>query len=82
MNLYPCRGTKNNLIFNLDEIMNNLKDYNIFIKEYENSLEEIINNNIIRINNIEKITTFEEFIGRISQIYKNINMDYFKKFIH
>ena len=72
----------NNLIFNLDKNINNLKDYNIFIKEYEISLEEIINNNIIRINNIEKITTFEEFIGRISQIYKNINMDYFKKFIN
>ena len=74
--------TFNNLNFNLDDIIKNLKYYNIFIEEYENSLEEIIKHNIIRINNIEKITTFEEFIGRISQIYKNINFDYYKKFIN
>ena len=72
----------NNLKFNLDDIIKNLEHYNIFIEEYEKYLEEIINNNIIRINNIEKITTFEEFIGRISQIYKNINFDYYKKFIN
>ena len=72
----------NNLNFNLENIIQNLKKYYIIIIEYDTSLEEIINNNIIKINNIEKITTFEEFIGRISLIYKNINFDYYKKFIN
>ena len=34
------------------------------------------------LNNIEKITTFKELIYRISKIYKNINFEYFKKFIN
>ena len=71
----------NTIYFDVDDVINNLILYNSVIDTYKTSLEYIINNNILRVNNVEKITTYEEFINRISYIYKNINFEYFKKLI-
>jgi hypothetical protein len=71
----------NNININLDDILLNLINYNEIVNIYKINLEEVINKNILKIYNVERIITFEEFINRISHIYKNINFEYFKKLI-